>query len=136
MTQRQGFTLIELMIVVVIIGLLATIAVPNFLRMRDNAKEAKAKGGAHTVQLVAEDYAVRHDGTYTDVAVDLMPLMPGGALLENAFTRVVTEPQFGAAAATAGQLGIQVVMQVGQPVGYTVTCFGKVELILTLENGN
>ena len=124
------------MIVVVIIGILVTIAVPNFMRMRDNAREAKAKSGAHTVQLAAEDYAVRNEGNYSVVAADLQPMLPGGALLENAFTRVFTEPQFAAAAAQPGQVGITEVSQAGQPVGYTVTCFGKENLILTLTNGD
>ena len=136
MTQRQGFTLIELMIVVVIMGLLATLAIPNFVRMRDNAKEAKAKSAAHTVALVAEDYAVRNEGRYSEIAADLLPLFPKGALLENAFTGANTEPQFAAAAGTPGQVGIVNLMQLGEPVGYTVTCFGKTEIILTMQSGS
>lgn len=64
------------MVVVVVIGILLTIAVPNFLRMRNNSLEAQIKSNAHTVQLVAEDFAVRNDGEYSDAAADLMPLMP------------------------------------------------------------
>lgn len=134
--QRKGFTLIELMIVIVIIGVLSTIAIPNFLRMRNNAKEAKAKSAAHTVQLVAEDFAVSNDGRYSDAAADLLPLFPGAALLENAFTNNLTEPQFAAAAATQGQVGVAVILQAGDPVGYTVTCFGYDNMILTLRSGS
>ncbi|MBU8870267.1 MAG: prepilin-type N-terminal cleavage/methylation domain-containing protein [Gemmatimonadales bacterium] len=136
MTRSDGFTLIELMIVIVIIGILSSIAIPNFIRMRDNAKEAKVKGYVHTVQLVAEDHAVRNDGHYSDAAADLQPLLPGGALLENAFTQAITEPQFGAAAVTTGQVGIMVLMQAMDPVGYTVTGFGKDNLILTIQSGD
>lgn len=121
-SDRGGFTLIELMIVVVIIGILAAITIPNFISMQDQAKEAKVKGACHTVQLAAEDYAVRHDGIYASSVEELKAFLPGGAWLDNAFTSA-PEPQDGVAR-HSGQVGYQPVIQGGLAVGYTITGFG------------
>lgn len=54
--KRKGFTLIELLIVVAIIGILASIAVPNFLNAQIRAKVARTVSDMKTLQTALEMY--------------------------------------------------------------------------------
>jgi prepilin-type N-terminal cleavage/methylation domain-containing protein len=135
MPHRQGFTIIELLLVVVIIGILAAISIPNYIAMQARAKEANVMEVAHSVQMAAEDYAVMHQGLYSDQAADLIPNLPGGHLVRNPFSGILSEPQFGAAAATPGQVGIVGLMHAGTMEGYTITGFGMNELVISFTNG-
>jgi prepilin-type N-terminal cleavage/methylation domain-containing protein len=62
--NRNGFTLIEVVMVAAIIGTLAAVAVPRFLGSKDKAYIAAMKADLHTIALYEEQYAADNHGQY------------------------------------------------------------------------
>jgi len=91
---KNGFTLIEILIVIGIIGLLSVFLVPNLLGARDRAKEAAVKSVMRNVQLAIEAYQMENDVYPMGSNITLAPLaqnylMGGGYLAtipKNPFT--------------------------------------------------
>ncbi|NOK18047.1 prepilin-type N-terminal cleavage/methylation domain-containing protein [Corallococcus carmarthensis] len=67
--KKGGFTLIELMIVVAIIGILAAIAIPNFIRFQAKSKQSEAKTNLKAIFTAQKSYFGEKDKYSTDFTV-------------------------------------------------------------------
>ena len=63
-SMKQGFTLIELMIVVAIIGILAAIAIPKFADLINKSKEGATKGALSSVRSAVQVYYGDNEGWF------------------------------------------------------------------------
>ena len=64
--SESGFTLVELLVVMLILGLLAAIAIPAFFNQRTKAQDAEAKSTVKTAQTALETYATDNNGSYAN----------------------------------------------------------------------
>lgn len=62
--EDKGFTLVELLVVIVIIGILIAIAIPAFLRFRERGWESQAESDLKTSVTAAEAYNIGNGGSY------------------------------------------------------------------------
>jgi general secretion pathway protein G len=66
--KASGFTLVEILIVVVILGILAAIVIPQFTSASETAKASSMVSQLQTIRSQLELYQVQHNGTYPTVA--------------------------------------------------------------------
>jgi type IV pilus assembly protein PilA len=105
--SQAGFTLVELLVVMLLFGVLAAIAVPAFFDQRGKAQDAEAKSTAKSAHAAMEVFATDHDGRYVReggepaTAADLHAIeatIPPGAPLslsgvdEDEYTVTVSSP--------------------------------------------
>src|SRR3990170_2759536 len=59
--KKNGYTLIELMIVLAIIGILAAIAIPNFIQLQAKAKQSEAKSNLSSIFIGQSSYFTEYN---------------------------------------------------------------------------
>ncbi len=122
--MKKGFTLIELMIVVVVIGILVAIAIPNYYSLVDKAKVASVVANMHTTQVTVETEAMGSNQTYFPNIASFVNELPANFI--NPFDEANVSIQ------DEGNVNIEGVVEYEGDGGYyTITGYGK-DLINTI----
>lgn len=91
--RRLGFTLLEVLLVLAILGVIAAMVVPNLLSTQEGAYKDMAKTNIKSLESIIEQYALQHDGTFPESMEDLMsPVDRNGDPMPPYFTEIPRDP--------------------------------------------
>jgi prepilin-type N-terminal cleavage/methylation domain-containing protein len=126
----QGFTLVEILIVVVIMAVLAAVVVPQFAGSTDDAKRSTAEFNLGSVRSVIQTFRAHHEG--------IKPPFPSGATTIEALTK---ETNVAGVVTTGGPLGPYLVNMpenpyTGKATVKAVTTPGTAPVAANVTTGN
>jgi type IV pilus assembly protein PilA len=110
LVEEDGFSLVELLVVLIILGLLAAIAIAAFTGQQNKAHDADAKTAARTAEIAMETYFVDHRSYSGANAAELQDVQPA---LRDAPNLVVND-------ATSNSFEVQTSSTSTKPVTFTV----------------
>ena len=84
--HRAAFTLVEIMIVVVIIGLLAAMAIPAFIRVQESSQNSRFVSDLRTIAQGFETYATKNGGWPPNAGTGIVPVGMSGEIKDSAWT--------------------------------------------------
>ena len=125
--SRRGFTLIELMIVVAIIGILAAIAVPNFMKFQSRARQSEAKANLKALFEVTKAYWAESDSYTCGLCGWSIEKRHVYNYFADTGTAQVTTGTAGCAAGTVGVTAGQNNASSGVNGGFTATAAGNID---------
>ena len=128
-----GFSIIELIIVLLVSGIISTIVIPNYSKIQHFAKENNLKQTAYTLQMALETYYMENSNYPTETSIDsLLSLLNDNQLLKQLPENVYTNSAF----SDSDSSGLLTYVYDADNDNYTLEVFGQnnEESLLILEN--
>ena len=103
--SMRGFSLVELMIVVAIIGILAAIAIPNFMAFQTKARQSEARANLSAIYAAEKAFAAEWQSYFTDF-IEIGYVPEGSFRYEHGFSAASNAPSNYAGGIAAGGAGV------------------------------